>query len=114
MALHRLMDTVRSGDKAVYRSFCRDLAEIRFNQDFTSEEVCSALMTLKEVALWVLKSDPEAAGLEQELENYIGMTSLFGCDQVEDTFESLRDARARMKRREATEHQLGSVISEGR
>jgi hypothetical protein len=98
VALRRLMDSIRSGDKSVYRSFCRDLAEIRFNQGFRVEEVCGALRALKEVALWVLESDPEAEGLKADLDEYISMTLLFGCDQVEDTFDSLQERADRSRR----------------
>jgi hypothetical protein len=103
VALRRLMDAIRSGDKSVYRSFCQDLAEIRFKQGFQVAEVCGALQALREVALWVLESDPDAEGLKADLDEYISMTLLFGCDQVEDTFESLRDRAARRERRSATE-----------
>ena len=91
VALRHLMDSVRTCDKSIYGSFCRDLAELRYAQGFESTEVCEALRTLRDVCMRVLAQDPEAAKLDHEIENNITMTMLFGCDQVENTFEDLTD-----------------------
>jgi len=63
------------------------LAGQRFEQGFTAEEVCEALRTLRDVCMRVLFQDPESEGLSQEIEDHITMTMLFGCDQIEDTYE---------------------------
>jgi nucleoside-diphosphate-sugar epimerase len=91
VALRHLMDSVRTRDKSIYGSFCRDLAELRYAQGFEAEEVCEALRTLRDVCMRVLSRDPGAADLDHEIENSITMTMLFGCDQVENTFEELAD-----------------------
>jgi hypothetical protein len=91
VALRHLMDAVRTRDKSIYGSFCRDLAELRCGQGFEAEEVCEALWTLKDVCMRVLYQDPEFEGLSQEIENHITTTMLLGCDQVEDTFERFSD-----------------------
>ena len=92
VALRHVMDSVRTRDKSIYASFCRDLAELRFGQGFVVEEVCEALHTLRDVCLRVLFQDPESEGLSQEIDDHITMTMLFGCDQIEDTFEQLLEA----------------------
>jgi len=91
VALRHLMDSVRTRDKSIYGSFCRDLAELRYAQGFEVAEVCQALGTLRDVCMRVLARDPDAGNLDHEIENYITMTMLFGCDQVENTFEDLTD-----------------------
>ena len=37
------MNAIRTREKAVFMSYCRDLAERRFSQGFRAEEVCYAL-----------------------------------------------------------------------
>ena len=91
VALRHVMDSVRTRDKSIYASFCRDLAELRFGQGFEAEEVCEALRTLRDVCMRVLYQDPESEGLSQEIEDHITMTMLFGCDQIQDTFEVLEE-----------------------
>jgi len=91
VALRHVMDSVRTRDKSIYGSFCRDLAELRYAQGFQVTEVCEALRTLRDVCMRVLSRDPEAGSLDHEIETYITMTMLFGCDQVENTFEELTD-----------------------
>jgi len=91
VALRHLMDSVRTRDKSSYGCFCRDLAELRYAQGFAASEVCGALRTLRDVCMRVLAQDPEAGNLDHEIENYITMTMLFGCDKVENTFEDLTE-----------------------
>ena len=95
VALRHLLDAVRTRDKSIFGSFCRDLAELRFAQGFKSSEVREALQTLRDVTLRLLLSDEAAEGLEQEIDNHVMMTMLYGCDQVEDTFDRLREQRAK-------------------
>ena len=107
VALRHLMDSVRSLDKSAYRNFCRDLAELRYTQGFSVEEVCEALRTLRSTCMSVVREDPAAGGLDEELQNHITMTMLFGCDQVEDTYERLDAAqqRQRARRRRSAENE---------
>ena len=91
VALRHLLDSVRTRDKSIYGNFCRDLAELRFAQGFAAEEVRQALEILRDICLKTLLLDPDASELDQEIENHVMMTLLFGCDQVEDAFDHLRD-----------------------
>ena len=99
VALRHLMDSVRTLDKSKYRAFCRDLAELRYTQGFSVEEVCEAMRTLRTTCLSVIREDPVASGLDEELQNHVTMTMLFGCDQIEDTYERLREAQQRRRSR---------------
>ena len=89
MALHQLLNAVRTKDMAVYASFCRDLADRRAEQGFLAGEICGALKALGEICSQVLLVDEEAADLHHEIEDQIAMITLFGTDQVEETFDQL-------------------------
>ncbi len=91
-ALHQLMNAVRTRDMAVYLSFCRDLATRRFHQGFTVGETSAAVEALGRTAVSVLRSAPESADLASEIEDLVSMSTLFGRDQVEQTFEDLTEA----------------------
>ena len=97
VAVRHLLDSVRTRDKTVYGSFCRDLAELRLAQGFYREEVREALQSFQDVCLSILHADDEAAGLEQEIENHILMTMLYGCDQIEEAFDRLTKKRPKKK-----------------
>ena len=55
-------------------------------------EVTAALRALGETCVRILLQDPEAEGLHQEIEDQLTRTTLFGCDQVEESFDGLTDA----------------------
>ncbi len=95
VAIRHLLDSVRTRDKSIYGSFCRDLAELRLAQGFQREEVREALQSFQHVCLGILHGDDEATGLEQEIENHVLMTMLYGCDQIEDAFDHLNLPRGR-------------------
>jgi len=98
VAVRHLLDSVRTRDKSIYGSFCRDLAELRLAQGFHREEVHEAIQSLQHVCLSILHGDEEAADLEQEIENHVLMTMLFGCDQIEEAFDQLTRKKKRTKR----------------
>ena len=91
VAVRHLLDSVRTRDKSVYGSFCRDLAELRFAQGFHPSEVREALQAFRDVCLGILHSDEDSTDLEDEIENHVLMTMLYGCDQGEDVFDRLAE-----------------------
>jgi nucleoside-diphosphate-sugar epimerase len=95
VALRHLMDAVRTRDKSIYSSFCRDLAELRHAQGFGMEEVGEALLSLRYISLRVLLEDPEAEEISREIHDHIVMTMVFGCDQAQEALEQLGEAEAR-------------------
>ena len=95
VAVRHLLDSVRTRDKTIYGSFCRDLAELRLAQGFHCNEVREALQSFQHVCLGILHADEDAEGLEQEIENHVMMTMLYGCDQIEDAFDQLNSRRVR-------------------
>jgi nucleoside-diphosphate-sugar epimerase len=86
LMLHSLMSSIRTREKALFKSHCRDLAERRRTQGFTAEEVCHALGLLNEVCLKTLATEPGPVTLA-ELDDYITAAVQFGIDEVEDIFE---------------------------
>lgn len=90
VALRHLMNAAMTRQKTVFVSYCRDLAERRFESGFDQNEVCAALTLLGDAAYHVAKNDPEAKELEDALHHYITMTVRFGCDQAQDVYEFKR------------------------
>ena len=87
--LRHLLNAVRTRDKGVFVSYCRDLAERRFHEGYRASEVCDALEELNRICFKVLRRDPESNGLRSELLDHITMTLRFGCDQAQETFDQL-------------------------
>ncbi|HVN75981.1 MAG TPA: NAD(P)-dependent oxidoreductase [Thermoanaerobaculaceae bacterium] len=90
LIMRSLMNSIRTREKAVFVSYCHDLAERRFAQGFTLDEVCYALTTLNLLCLRALAADPEAPDLEQ-LYDHITATIQFGIDEVQDVYEARGD-----------------------
>lgn len=87
LALRHLSNAVLTAEKTIFINYCRDLAERRREQGFPREEFCAARGTLGEIALAVLREDPEAEGMEQALHDHVTMTVLFGCDEIRRFYE---------------------------
>ncbi len=87
VALRHLMNAVRTGERSIFMSYCRDLAERRKAQGLPAREVCNALEALHQVCLTLILQDPEAEGLDHAIHDYVTMTYRFGCDQVQDVYD---------------------------
>jgi len=84
-----LRNAVRTADKTVFRSYCRELAERRFRQGFSGAEVVKAFQAEREIALGVLRSDPRTAPLAPAIDQHVAATFAVGIDDLEDVFERL-------------------------
>lgn len=102
-----LKSAVRTRDKAVLISYCRQLAERRFEQGFEANELCGALGVLNLVVHRVVRRDPEAKAMRQELLDYVTVPLRLGCDEIQETFDELAAARARRERARAVESSPG-------
>jgi nucleoside-diphosphate-sugar epimerase len=89
LIVRQLLHAVRTGDKSVFMTYCRDLAARRFSEGFQAEEFCGAVELLNLICMRILRRDPDAAGMRQQILDYITMTLRFGCDQAQETFEEL-------------------------
>jgi hypothetical protein len=98
LILRHLMNAVRTRERTILVSYCRDLAERRFRQGFTSVEVCDALRELNRIVFKVLRRDPETEGLRADMYEHVTMTLTWGCDEAQQVFEHL-EARCRRSRR---------------
>jgi hypothetical protein len=100
--LRNLMTSIRTRGRGVFITYCRDLAERRFQQGYHSEELCYALSSLDRICCEALLSDPETREMEQEIRDSVTITITFGIDTVHETFELLSsgmsiDASPRIK-----------------
>ncbi len=89
VALRHLMNAVRTAEKVLFMSYCRDLAERRFKQGVPREEVCRALALLQQVCVTQLLEEEELQPLRREIHDHVTMTFQFGCDQVAEVYEFL-------------------------
>ena len=89
LVLRHLMNAVRTRERGILVSYCRDLAERRFQQGFEAREVCDALRELNRIVFKHLRRDPEGEGLRQDIKNHVTMTLTWGCDEAQQVFEHL-------------------------
>jgi nucleoside-diphosphate-sugar epimerase len=89
LIVRQLFNAVRTGDKSVFTSYCRDLAARRFEEGFEAEEFCGAVELLNLICMRILRRDPASEGMRQQILDYLTMTLRFGCDQAQETFEEL-------------------------
>jgi nucleoside-diphosphate-sugar epimerase len=82
-----LKNAIRTREKGLFKSYCRDLAERRYRQGFRYEEVCEALTTELELCKEILEADPRSKGLESGIHDYLVMTFRLGIDEVQDVYE---------------------------
>jgi nucleoside-diphosphate-sugar epimerase len=95
LVLRQLMNAVRTRERALFRAYCRDLAQRRFVQGFGAAEVCGVLELLNLVCFRVLRRDPEAKELRQAILDYVTTTLRFGCDEAQEVFELMQAGRLR-------------------
>ncbi len=98
LILGHLMNAVRTRERSILVSYCRDLAERRFRQRFPAREVCDALSELNRIVFKVLRRDPESDGLRADIYEHVTMTLTWGCDEAQHVFERL-EARCRTRNR---------------
>jgi nucleoside-diphosphate-sugar epimerase len=89
LLVRQLFNAVRTGDKSVFTTYCRDLAVRRFHEGFSAEEFCGAVEVLNLICMRILRRDPASEGMRQQLLDYLTMTLRYGCDQAQETFEEL-------------------------
>ncbi len=95
MLLRQVLAAIRTGDRAIVADYCRDLAERRYHEGFSAEEVCGALQLLNQITLKVLRRDKETEGMFRQLREQVTMPMRWGCDQAQDRFEQLEESRVR-------------------
>ena len=89
LILRHLMNAVRTRERGILVSYCRDLAVRRFEQGYEAREVCNALRELNRIAFKHLRRDPESEGLREDIKDHVTMTLTWGCDEAQQVFEHL-------------------------
>jgi hypothetical protein len=87
--LRHLQSSIRTRDRGLFTTYCRDLAEKRLMQGFGVREVVGALLVLNGLCVATLRSDPEAEDLSSAIHDYVSMTIQFGCDQILEIYEEV-------------------------
>ncbi len=87
--LRHLQSSIRTRDRGLFTTYCRDLAEKRLMQGFGVREVVGALLVLNGICVDSLRGDPEAEDLSSAIHDYVSMTIQFGCDQILEIYEEV-------------------------
>jgi len=87
--LRHLQSSIRTRDRGLFTTYCRDLAEKRLMQGFGVREVVGALLVLNGICVDALRHDPEAEDLSSAIHDYVSMTVQFGCDQILEIYEEV-------------------------
>lgn len=85
----QLKNTIRARDIAIFKAYCRYLAERRYRQGFPRGEVCHMVAQDRDCCLRILSQDPGSRGLEDALRDHVAMTFMVGLDEIEDAYEEL-------------------------
>jgi hypothetical protein len=89
LLIRQLFNAIRTGDKSVFTTYCRDLAVRRYREGFAADEFCGAVELLNLICMRILRRDPASEGMRQQILDYLTMTLRYGCDQAQETFEEL-------------------------
>jgi len=87
LVMRHLLNAVRTKERGIFMAYCRDLATLRIEQGYQSNELCGALEALNLVCWRVLRRDPESTGMRQAILDYVTSTLRSGCDQAQDVYE---------------------------
>ena len=82
-------NAIRTDDRTVFRSYCRELAARRHQQGFTEGEVCAAMELERYVVLSTLRTDPRTTKLIGDVNERVISTFAAGIDEIQDVFEEL-------------------------
>lgn len=90
--LGALVEAVRTGEKALFRARCHDLARRRRDEGFTAEELAGALEALGDACVISLGGHDPSPGWGLALYDHLTMTIQYGVDEVLEVFETLAEA----------------------
>jgi hypothetical protein len=90
LVLRNLINAVRTRDRSIFLAYCEDLAERRWEQGFSADDLCGALDILNQVCLAVLSEDEEVGEEELYFHEHMSVTIRFGADHVIEVFELMQ------------------------
>ena len=82
-------NSIRTDDRTVFRSYCRELAARRHAQGFGCDEVCAAMALERQVVLSTLRDDARTARLIGDVNERVTATFAAGIDEIQDVYEEL-------------------------
>jgi nucleoside-diphosphate-sugar epimerase len=85
----QLRNAIRTADRTVFRSYCRELGARRFRQGFAAAEVVHALTVERDIVLRQLRDDPRSRSLLAAINEKVVGTFVAGIDEIQDVFEEL-------------------------
>ncbi len=85
--LGALLEAVRTGEKALLRGTCRDLARQRRQEGFGSEELIATLDALGDLSVLSLAGHDPSPAWSLGLYDHVTMTVQYGIDEVLEVFE---------------------------
>jgi nucleoside-diphosphate-sugar epimerase len=85
--LESLIEAVRTGEQAIFRGACRDLARRMRDGGIPSEEVAALLDALGDQCVLALAGETPGRAWSMALYDHVTMTVQFGIDEVQETFE---------------------------
>ncbi|MCP4219660.1 MAG: NAD-dependent epimerase/dehydratase family protein [bacterium] len=94
-----LMSSVRNNDRMLLLEYIRNLANIRFSEGFTRQEISGLLSEVGRVVSRKLMESAELRDLRQTVHDYIVMTLQLTIDEVEDAYEHFEEQAAISKER---------------
>ena len=80
---------IRTGNRSNILDYGQKLAQKRFNEGFTSEEVIKAISFHADIIVSYLLNHPDLKNMEQRIHDEIMVTIQMLVDKIEDTYESL-------------------------
>ncbi len=85
----QLRNAIRTADRTVFRSYCRELAARRHSQGFTCDEVCAAMALERHVVLSTVRADPRSERILADATERVTSTFAAGVDEIQDVYEEL-------------------------
>ena len=89
MLTSALIESVRTGEKAVFRSACREFAARAIREGIEASECVDTLDAFGDLSVLALAADDPSRSWTLTLYDHVTMTVQFGIDEVRDTFEDV-------------------------
>ena len=83
--------TVRDRDRSIISSFVQQVAHRRYIEGFNVKEVKDLILFTGKTMEAFLLERPELKGFKQRVEDYIILTARYAMDELEDTYEVLKE-----------------------
>jgi hypothetical protein len=79
--------TVRNRDRFLMRNYAEIIGSRRFAEGFRAREVTDFILVIANIVTTELVSKPELKGMEQQVYDYISLTTQLAADEIEDSYE---------------------------